>query len=111
MIWIVCCCKTSVRVQWRAFAIDTIQTSSRIYVNGTAQGTLQTVTGGVGGTFATYTVDISVSVGDNVELYATTTDGTATAYVYGLNIGVSAVTSQVIHVGATDASYNFFTGV
>lgn len=101
----------TVRVQWRAFAVDTIQTSSRIYKNGVAQGTLRTVLGTVGGTFATYTEDISVAVGDNVELWATTTDGGATAYVYGLNIGVSAITSQVIHVGAVDATYSYFTGV
>lgn len=101
----------TVRVQWRAFAVDTIQTSSRIYKNGVAQGTLRTVTGGVGGTYATYTEDISVAVGDNVELYATTTDGGATAYVDGLNIGTGALSSQPTHLGATSATYNFFTGV
>jgi hypothetical protein len=102
----------TVRVQWRAFSIEGVQTSSRVYKNGVAQGTLRTLVGGVGGSNAVYTDDVSVVLGDNIEIYATTTDGDATAVVSGINIGTGTLTSQPSHIGATERVYDtWFTGV
>jgi hypothetical protein len=51
-------------------------------------------------------------LGDNIEIYATTTDGDATAVVSGINIGTGTLTSQPSHIGATERVYDtWFTGV
>ena len=95
----------TVRVQWR------IQSgnggSSRVYKNGVAQGTLRT-TGFTAG--VNYTEDVSVSVGDNIEIYVYDSGGSGTT-AYGINIGTSAYTTFPPHLGATTATYSFFTGV
>jgi hypothetical protein len=95
----------TVRVQWRIQSAN--GGSSRVYKNGVAQGTLRTTGFTLG---VNYTEDISVSVGDNIEIYVYDSGGSGTT-AYGINIGTSAYTTFAPHLGATTATYSFFTGV
>ena len=85
----------TVRVQWVLYANGYGTTYGRIYKNGVATGALRSTTA-----YTTYTDDISVSIGDTIELYIYGSNANSVAGS-GLNIGVN---SQVTYV--TNMAWN-----
>jgi hypothetical protein len=98
----------TVRVQWYISGnLNSSTFISRVYKNGVAQGTSRSTTAAT----ATYTEDVAVAVGDNIEIYASINDADPVGVVSGINIGTSTYTTFATHLGATLSSFNVFTGV
>ena len=82
----------TVRVQWVLYGNSYGTTYGRIYKNGVATGTLRSTT-----VFATYTDDISVSIGNTIELYIYGSNANSVSGS-GLNIGVNSQVPYVTNV-------------
>ena len=71
---------------------------ARIYINGSAVGTERS---GLDTVYTTYTEDISVSVGDLIQVYAHRSAGTNTTYIQNFRIGFNIIESIKTDVSGT----------
>jgi hypothetical protein len=99
----------TVRVQWvlQSGLPGSFTAFGRVYKNGVATGTLRSTSS----IAAVFTDDVTVTAGDNIEIYIYTNAGVDyPAVAQGINIGTSVYTTFAPHLGATVPG-NYFSGV